>query len=129
MSPERVLCTQSRTESMRHHELKKTAIRILQGVGCKPIYTEAPWLKDRGRIDVVGILGTISVAIECGECKWDRILRLQQEFDVVVHLPYSWTPKLVISEKFITDRLWWAIRRVRLRDLYTIKKVQGRRET
>lgn len=100
-------------ESREHRALKELGRRILEELGCSVIMEEMEWwipqyYKDEKgvprewptnipkRIDLVGIRNSQWIAIECGQCDADRIMRLKKEFDLVIHLPLSHTPDFFI---------------------------------
>lgn len=80
-------------ESVAHKDLKKRAIKILKLAGAKSIMLEEKVPGIKGRVDVMGYLPSVTIAIECGNTPQEKILALQTHCDIVVHLPYCWTPE------------------------------------
>jgi len=95
-------------ESRQHKDLKKRAIRILRLAGAKSIVIEAKVKGVKGRVDVVGYLPGTTIAFECGNTPQERILGLQTHCDIVVHLPFCWTPEFypdVVLARRIRDEV------------------------
>ena len=86
-------------ESEEHTKLKKKAIRLLKKLGAERIEVEAGVYGWNGPIDVLGrFWGRHTVAIECGNCERKKIDALREVCDVVVHIPYCYTPKIVMPD-------------------------------
>lgn len=100
---------QSRSEGAAHKRLKRRAVKILELAGAHSTVLEAKAPGIKGRVDVAGYWPSVTVAIECGKTPAGRIEGLRTHYDVVVHLPYCWTPKFfpdrVLARK-IDDEIW-----------------------
>lgn len=77
-------------ESKHHHKMKLDCVRYLDARGYdieveKPICVNHKWYI----VDVVGVLGSQNIAIECGDCKEKKLEALGRIFDKVIHIPYG----------------------------------------
>lgn len=81
--------------SKNHKELENFAVEYLIERGFKQTEIQKDYTLDIGKhhyyIDVVGIKEdkSLSVAIECGNCTADKIIRLQPFFDEVKVFPFD----------------------------------------
>lgn len=96
------------SESANHVALKGMAIKMLRKLGAERVKTENNFAGFT--VDVVGWFrrwdGHVTVAFECGNCEEERIKKLKEIYDVVVHLPYCYTPEITMpSLKTLVDRL------------------------
>jgi len=85
------------SESEDHKALKRRAINLLKKAGAKTIVRESKIKGINGFVDVVGYWPSLTVAIECGKTSKERIATLQSHYDIVIHLPYCWTPKFQVQ--------------------------------
>lgn len=67
--------------------LKKLARQMLQRLGASVIVEEG-----KGNVDIAGNCRGVWIAFEVGDSSSDKIERLQYLYNIVVHLPYCYTP-------------------------------------
>lgn len=82
-------------EGPAHAKLKRSAIEMLRRLGCHSITTEGKIQGFKGTVDVLGRFDNGRIAVEVGDCSKGRIETLKQHAEVVIHIPYTWTPNLV----------------------------------
>ena len=89
----------AKNEGMSHAFLKTQACSMIRELGSSGEYdtkveTEVP-VEGIGVVDVVGLIGEVAVAVECGKTNPKKILALKEHFDIVLHIPYCYTWGLV----------------------------------
>jgi hypothetical protein len=104
----------AKSEGLSHAILKTQAcdlIRVLGGSD-RDVYVEPEVLVEGiGKVDVVGKIDETTIAIECGNTTFKKIVDLKKRFDVVLHIPYRYTPSFVkidveeIEHQLITTQL------------------------
>ena len=81
--------------SKNHKDLENFAVEYLIERGFQPKEIQKDYTLDIGKhhyyIDVVGIKkdGSLSIAVECGNCPIEKVIRLQPFFDEVKILPFD----------------------------------------
>jgi len=89
----------AKNESMSHAFLKTNACNILRELGnsidCPMLVDTEVSVKGIGKIDVVGQVGQVTIAVECGRTNPNKILALKKHFDIVLHIPYCYSWGLV----------------------------------
>lgn len=100
-------------ESKEHLLLKEKAIRILESMGAK-VKMEAQVLGVKGRIDVVGYLKGLIIAIECGNTSSAKIEALKTNCDIAIHMPYCWTPAFSLSHTMMVRTIEKAMEKVKI---------------
>jgi len=81
-----------KSESFHHAMLKCHAVNFLRAIGIENIETEFT-IEDIGIIDVMGFDDGVSIAIECGNTSPEKIFALEKLCNIVIHIPYCYTPK------------------------------------
>jgi hypothetical protein len=89
----------AKSESILHASLKNQVCNMLRQIAKEgeheaSVDTEVS-VKDIGKVDVVGQIGDVTIAVECGTTKPRKIIALEKNFDVVLHIPYCYTWELV----------------------------------
>ena len=89
-----------KNEGMSHAFLKTQACNMIRELGqnCKDFPTSVETevsVKGIGKVDVVGQIGEVTIAVECGKTNPKKILALEEHFDIVLHIPYCYTWGLV----------------------------------
>lgn len=107
----------NRPESKEHLMLKEKAIRILESIGAK-VKTEEQVPGVKGWVDVVGYLKDSIIAIECGNTSSAKIEALKTNCDIVIHMPYCWTPTFSLSHKMMVQKIEKAIQKVKIAQIF-----------
>lgn len=87
-------------EGLEHVLLKQVARKLLRRLGAVRIVEEG-----RGKVDVAGQCRGVWIAFECGQSSELKIEALRTMYDIVVHLPYCYTPKLSMPLDNLEGRL------------------------
>lgn len=93
----------AKNESISHVSLKSEACNMIREIGRSaladaPISVETEVsVKGIGKVDVIGHIGDVTMAVECGMTSLKKILALEKQFDIVLHIPYCYTPHYVIK--------------------------------
>lgn len=87
----------AKNEGMSHASLKNQACGMIRKLGKEnfpdwstSVETEVP-IEGVGKVDVVGQIGDVTIAVECGNTRANKIFELHKHFDVVLHIPYCYT--------------------------------------
>lgn len=86
----------AKSESMSHASLKSEVCNMIRQIAkdfegfSHSIETEVS-IKDVGKVDVVGQIGDVTIAVECGRTNLRKIKVMKEQFDVVLHIPYCYT--------------------------------------
>ncbi len=89
----------SKNVSVHHELIKNFVCKLLRDLAKKivsdefitSIETEYTVEGIGSRVDVVGFIGGATIAVECGDTSFEKIVKLEKHFDVVLHFPYSYT--------------------------------------
>lgn len=86
----------AKSESMHHASLKNKVCNMLRQIAKEGEYEESSVdtevsVEGIGKVDVVGQIGDVKVAVECGITSLKKINLLKEHFDVVIHIPYCYT--------------------------------------
>lgn len=92
------------SESDGHVALKKRAAGILLSLGIDPVF-EAKIPNFSCVVDVAGFKNNIKIAFECGDVSQGKIESLKLYYDIVVHMPYCWTPGFFIHDRKLTHMI------------------------
>ena len=91
----------AKNEGMSHAFLKTQACSIIRKLGQEnfpdhptKVETEVP-VESIGKIDVLGQIGETTIVVECGNTSPKKILALEEQFDVVLHIPFCYTWNLI----------------------------------
>lgn len=97
-------------EGLEHQLIKK---RVKEGLECAgySVYQETP-VKIEGHwyiIDILGISdgGVVSIAVECGDCKSEKLTMLRKKFDVVEHISYKKWEELKNESETLSNWCRW----------------------
>lgn len=82
----------SKCESTHHATLKCHVVNFLRAIGVENVETEFT-IEDIGIVDVMGFNDGVSIVVECGNTSLEKILALEKICDLVIHIPYCYTPK------------------------------------
>jgi len=90
-----------KNEGFSHAVLKSSMCELMREIGRNwdkksvdySIETEAH-VEGIGKVDVVASIGDATIAIECGTTNPKKIGASKKRFDIVLHVPYSYTPDL-----------------------------------
>jgi hypothetical protein len=95
-----------KNEGFSHSTLKSEMCELMREIGRswdkKSVETEAH-VEGIGKVDVVASIGDSMIAIECGTTNPKEIRALKERFDVVLHVPYCYTPDLCHLDKAELD--------------------------
>ena len=90
----------AKNEGMSHVVLKSQVCDMIRKIGQETspdqpvkIETEA-CANGIGKVDVVGQIGEVTIAVECGNTNGKKIAALREKFDIVLHVPYCYTQEL-----------------------------------
>jgi hypothetical protein len=101
---EQILDLKAKNEGFFHAELKTEVCSFMRELAKdyqthdrSSVETEVP-VKGVGKVDVLCKIGDVTIAVECGNTDAKKVLCLAKRFDVVLHIPFCWTTKLVHLE-------------------------------
>ena len=87
-----------KNEGVVHAFLKSEVCRTIREFGQIDSFKDSPIsvdtevsVKGIGKVDVVGRIGEETIAVECGNTNVEKILALEEQFDVVLHIPFCYT--------------------------------------
>ena len=85
----------AKNEGMSHAFLKSQVCSMIRELST---HTDFPVSVDTevsvsgvGKVDVIGKVGEVIIAVECGKTTLKKILALKEHFDIVLHIPYCYT--------------------------------------
>ena len=86
----------AKSESMSHASLKSEVCNIIRYIaedfeGFSHLVETEVSVNGVGKVDVVGHIGDVTIAVECGRTNLKKIIALKEQFDVVLHIPYCYT--------------------------------------
>jgi hypothetical protein len=90
----------AKNEGLSHVVLKSVVCDMIRKWGYKtfpdsPISVETEvCVEGIGKVDVVARIGEATMAVECGNTDFRKVLTLKEHFDVVLHFPYCHTHEL-----------------------------------
>lgn len=87
-------------EGPAHIALKQTARRILRRLDASKIVEEGI-----GNVDIAGNCRGVWIAFEVGNSSKLKIESLRSTYNIIVHLPYCYTPKLTMPLDKLERRL------------------------
>jgi hypothetical protein len=113
---------QNKNEGFAHALLKNEVCELMRGLGRtdqkKSVETEVP-VKGIGKVDVVATIGDATIAIECGSTRPEKIQKLMEKFDIVLHVPFCYTRDLYYLDKNELDH------RIFVTNFFKLLKAEG----
>lgn len=91
----------AKNEGMLHANLKNQMCNMFRELGQKnfpdwniKVETEVP-IEGIGKVDVLAQINEVTIAIECGNTNPKKILKLEEKFDLVLHIPFCYTQNVI----------------------------------
>jgi len=81
-------------EGTLHAIIKGSLVNFFCSIGLDHVETEVS-IEGVGIVDVMAYSDDVRVVVECGHTTPKKILALEQVCDVVIHIPYCYTPQFI----------------------------------